>query len=299
MPKSTATAKDIRVAKVISVILAIALCVGYGGLHAARMAEASRIRVAKKRAALVVETHRFEEITAAKRLQLGGVEALRRESPWTVTAGKHDSPSGRNRGAVTASSAYVIRLELTAYRARLANTFGSLYQSLGLTPAEIDAFEASLTSYVETLLDLRAVAASDGLDEAGPEIAALTKQANEELRGEQIALLGGAGYQQLQQFERVLPLQNFVLGLARFSGFPPEPLTEDQVQKLTAVLANASEGYQSGAPANPASVDWDAALAQAQGILTEAQFQRLKTAVSLTQVDGFRARFFEGNQGLQ
>ena len=297
MPKRTATAKDGRALKVFSVILGMALAVGYGGLRAARVAEASRIQVAKKRAALEVEIHRLKEISAAKRHELVKFKALRTESPWSVTAGERHSPNGPNDWVVTAQTADMIRMRLTAYRAGLANTYGALYRSLGLMPAEIDAFEDLMTGSAETMYDLDVVTVADGLDGASPELAELKKQAVEELRAEQRALLGDAGYRQLQQFNRVEPIQRLVEVIANATNFPPEPLTDSQAQRLAVVVENASSSYQNGGMANGASVDWSSVLAQAAGLLSANQMHGLQLVIDGVKLSQFQAQFFQRERG--
>jgi hypothetical protein len=50
--------------------------------------------------------------------------------------------------------------------------------------------------------------------------------------------------------------------------------------QLTQVLANASSGYQAGKVATLNTVDWDAAIGQAQGVLSEPQMIALQTTVA-------------------
>ena len=253
--------------------------------------------MAKKRGALGLEMIRLKAARTGNDQRTKETKTSHGETPWSVTPGDGGSPNSQVQQRAALPRARAIALELVAYRAGLANTYGSLYRSLGLSTAKIEQFEDSMTEYAEARLDLRAVVAADGLAGRSPEIQEIKSEADENLRVEQIDLLGDAGYEQLQQFERVLPVRNFAIGVPRFSGYPPEPLTETQTQQLTAILAGASKSYQTGGLATPDTVDWNTVLVQAHGILTEAQFEGLKTGIGQADLDGMRARFFQGDLG--
>jgi hypothetical protein len=90
-------------------------------------------------------------------------------------------------------------------------------------------------------------------------------------------LLGEAGHQQLQQFERMLPVQDPVIRLAGATALAGVPLTAQQGQQMTAIVATASGSFQDGGRANYTDVDWTAVDIAARQVLSPEQFMIFTT----------------------
>ena len=296
MPTNAARAKDIRAIKVIGVVLALGSSVGYAGHHAVRSIQESRVAVAKRRAALDIRIRELEIKIAANKRNRSEHEATPNESPWRVAGTAAAVPNGPPRTKVVAPNPRVLALYLSGYRARLTNTYEALYQGLGLTTAQIAEFENLLTAHQEMLADIRAVALADGLTDSSQEVAALWQEEADSFRAAQITLLGDAGFQQLQQANRIGPIRGFADTIERNTGFPPEPLTGAQAQQLTAVLASSCSSYQSGGPVDLSTIDWDAVLPQAQGILSATQFEGLKESIYSVELAKLGRDFSQGVQ---
>jgi hypothetical protein len=152
-----------------------------------------------------------------------------------------------------------------------------------------------MTSSAEDAADLRAIVLSPGMKDSAPEISALQKWDDDQLRDAQVALLGEDGYQQLVQFNREQPVQAIVDDVARFVALTPTPLTYSQAGQLMRVLANADGQYQNGGPADAdvTKIDWSQALPQAKGILSPSQFAAVRIESQMARSVRLVDQFFQ------
>jgi hypothetical protein len=255
------------------VTLALAASLGWFELRTERRTDAALAEVATRRAALEAAIRRDEDRIAADQRARQAMPA----APGTVPPAPAPRPAGSAVvAALLAANPALFALGVRAYRANLGPHFAPLYRSLGLAPAQIAAFENLMIDHEEALLDLKATAAAQGLDDSDPAVLAVRQQEDDQLRAAQTALLGEAGYQQLLQLGRVQPVEDIVSGVATTVALTSTPLSRAQAAELTEFLANASSSYRRGDPADPATIDWDVALPQAQGILSAPQFGALK-----------------------
>ncbi len=200
------------------------------------------------------------------------------------------------RDIVVARNSKLQVLYLAAERAAIPTRYGPLIRALGLSAVQTDRFIAAEVAAAERTLDIRATAQAQGLDPADPAVATLQRQSAEQLGAAQADLLGADGYRQLQEYERTLPTRGFVDKLAGTLAFTDTPLSPEQAGQLVQLLAGASTGYQNGGVADPPrfedynglmasraaaqeAVDWQAVQQQARGMLTEAQFDLLNSAM--------------------
>lgn len=169
-------------------------------------------------------------------------------------------------------------LFLRNFRANLARRFGEFYWAAGLSPRQVSQFEDLAVARQAAAIDLAAVAVAHGLEDTDPAIAGTRAQQDADLQAAQSALLGDAGYQRLQQFEReddaVGWLNNFA---AIGAGGGDAYLTYAQAGQLLQVIANASHSFQRGGAVDRNSVNWDQVVAQATDILPPALLAALKT----------------------
>lgn len=160
-------------------------------------------------------------------------------------------------------------------RAQIARNYAAFYRMAKLTPAQIEEFENQtnvqwLSSIVMTP------------NSVNPDRPALP---DEQMR----AIFGEAGFAQFEQFRRMQPVQGLLNEISNLS--PDAPLTRDQSAQLFAILANASPAYQAGGRADPRTIDWNQAEAQARSVLTVAQLEALRAQSQfpslMTLVKGF------------
>jgi hypothetical protein len=194
---------------------------------------------------------------------------------------------------------------LAARKAQLDRLYGPLFKSLNLAPGQAEQLKSLLTQRMEQELDLvSAVPAavhmsnsggnqwftsSLGLDVGGgstrdPDVRAaldLMQQADASFQSSATDLLGADGYKQFDAYARALPMRSMADDLAGALATGANPLTPDQLDQLTQLLAQSSASYAKGRPANPGQIDWTQALQQAGSLLSPPQLSAFKAAVGV------------------
>jgi hypothetical protein len=136
--------------------------------------------------------------------------------------------------------------------------FGPFLRSANLSPQQTDQLEAAVTAY---WLDHLVLGPNGGFGTTARLPPAPQLQ----------AVLGDAGAQQLQDYARALPAQRVVSEIANSNGYAGTPLSADQSTQLTQLIASNSASYQEGKDTNLRNVNWGAAAAQAQALLSPPQ----------------------------
>jgi len=263
----------------------ISLVLAWAALQSARRAEATAAAMAESQSSLDASIKAARGRMAASRQKEAVLRAalkaaqVRQSTASTV----RKTPAGPNRAALIATNPKVRAAYVRSFRANLTMKFLPLYHKLALSPAQIEKFEDLMTESEQEKLDLQAAAQSQGLAVSDPAMAALQQQQNEQLCGGEVELLGNAGYQELQQFDRIQPLEDPITRMA-YAVAETAPITQSQVDQLLNVLANASGKFQAGGPADPISIDWPTALPQAGQILNVTQYANFKAAAQIAQV---------------
>ena len=260
--------------------------------------EAAIASLAPRRTSLDAAARRYLDRLAASERDRAALRAALR----TIEPGSGAAPPRVAEGralpdiaSLIGSNPELFRLGLRAYRAGLAGHFGRLYRDLGLSPAQIAAFEDLMTEHEEGVLDLGATAAEEGFRQNDPAVLALRQQQDDQLRAAQVALLGEEGYRRLQQIDRMQPVMDIVTGVATTVATTAAPLSRAQAAALTDFLANSSSSYRNGSKADPETIDWDTALPQAGGLLDPTQAAALKAEADKARLEGMRAQFDRQN----
>jgi hypothetical protein len=172
---------------------------------------------------------------------------------------------------------------------RYAALFKSLTQGAGattMTPEQIDAFKNLLVEKQNSVRDVMMTARSQGVTDRS-EIRQLVKDTQAEVDTQIQSTLGADGYDQYQQYEKTLPQRNVVNQLSQSLSYTSTPLNDSQAQQLIQVLADNASATSSDSPRRTVGFGGgpggfggnapitDAAIAQAQGVLTPAQLQAL------------------------
>jgi hypothetical protein len=259
-----------------TLFLFLALGLAWLGIHRARAAQEQLAALAQKQATLNDGIERAQSrITsdASNRARvLASLKKLR-----AAAASKAPAGGGLpNRLLVLiATNPKLLDLYLKSYRASLVQRYGPFYQQAGLSPDQIAKFEDALAKREEAKMDLIGTAVAQGLSNSDPSVMALNKEQIAQLRTDQTAALGDAGYEQLQEYNRQQVAVNQAKAAANFA-LDNAPYTNAQVGQLAQVLANASENYQEGGPVDQASIDWNSALTQATTFLSPPQLDALR-----------------------
>ncbi len=194
---------------------------------------------------------------------------------------------------------------LAAKRARIGRTYGPLLKELKLSFEQTSRFEAIVMQREEQALDIagtvpKAMRTSytgglwdtglESLTVGGPAsdpdtqaAAELQRQANQAFKAAATDLLGADGYAQLESYERAMPARNITDNLAGELATTDHPLSPDEADQLTQLLANASPSYARGGSANLGQVNWDKLLEKAPSVLSPPQVAGLSQVVALPQ----------------
>jgi hypothetical protein len=165
-------------------------------------------------------------------------------------------------------------------KAQSARNYAAFVQSAGISPEVADALAAKTSEYwIEKLAVM-----PGGVHPGDPNLP------DDEVK----AILGEQGFQQLQEFRRVQPLQGVVGDVSTLS--VGAPLTPTQSAQLLTIFANASSSYQSGGVARPPTVDWDQVMIQAQGVLSPVQLNALKAEAQGPKVMALIAQFYKDRE---
>jgi hypothetical protein len=256
-------------------------------------------RNATDRAAAEAQGRRLELAAKARRLQatISAEEKnladaqhvlaeLRVRSAKLAPAPKKDGPPSLNDRVREAGlhDPKFQNLELAAGRIGLTPLYGALFEQLGLTVERADRLRDLLAKRGERNSDVAAVAASQGLKGNDPALARLRQESDAEFAGEVRALLGEAGFQVFQGYERSIEARNFISEFAGWAPILTAPLAADQAEQLTAALAQTSLEYQTGGRVSLLNIDWPAAMAAAAKILSEEQLAVFKIGAARNRV---------------
>lgn len=178
-------------------------------------------------------------------------------------------------------------LYLSNVRSETEVRYAAFFRMARLSPDQARQFNDLLTSHAESLADVLAAARSQGLDENDSIVQPLKEQANAELAAGLLTLLGQDGYDQFQNYQKSLNWRSAVNDMAGLLHASGSPLTFDQANALTAIMAD-----RLGQPTSdqkllvlPSTADFDGALPRARAILQPAQvpvFQTLLERINLT-----------------
>jgi len=223
-----------------------------------------------------------KEITKLKERAAASIESQR---VVRTAAEKYDVPAGFSPPPAKPSARVIRGLSdmlrddpiiqakwLLAKHAEIRTTFNPFFQKQNLSPDQIRAFEENALKREEQVMDFQAAAQLQGLMPGDPAYGKALLQQQTEFEGNQRAVLGDTTFAQWQQYERTKYVQEMVSGFAGTSVLMGQPYTLQQAEDLVQALAKANPNYQRGRTADLASIDWAAADAQAQKILSPEQF---------------------------
>ena len=263
-------------------------------------------------AAAVLERDRLRLAAEVKSLERQ-IEEARRAPSGTVAGAERVGHGGAEGGQNTMPPTAFVRQippdntemqarALHTLHAGLALKYGALYRSLGLDGDGVAKFESLMAEHEGRKIDIRTTERTVPLDPAtavavdaitsdgrptkilvDASIAALRQEEEARFKAAQTALLGAAGYEQLQEFERTGESRGFVSELVGNLALGSAPLSAAQGWQLMQALQEGSFTVKLG----PENTNWDAILGRAQSFLTPAQFDEMKSlaAKAKLQVD--------------
>jgi RNA polymerase sigma factor (sigma-70 family) len=109
---------------------------------------------------------------------------------------------------------------------------------------------------------------------------------DDQLAAQMRGLLGNDGYQKYTDFDRSSAAQSLAQQLAGLLYATSTPLAASQASQVAQILAQSSADYQGGKGLwSPAQINWEAALGNAQAVLTAPQMAALRNLQEMTAFD--------------
>lgn len=244
----------------------------------------------------------LEAGNASSQATLARLSASRHSAPVLREFDQIARAQRREFVATLAANNQLPALVLRQAKAAYTLNYRRLFAALKLSPAQAEQFAAVLLAKQNEILDLMksAVAGGSTLEadlaaEPGmqPRLDDLDARTATAIR----ALVGDAGYAQFQEYEATEAARDLADTLAANLYYCEASLTSAQSVRLTALIAAHSPTHRAGGEVDSESIEWDAVLAEARGLLSPAQLAALKTLRTVEDYDrelaaqGSRVRF--------
>jgi hypothetical protein len=142
-------------------------------------------------------------------------------------------------------------------------------------------------------LELTAITQKQGVAANDPAIQKMRQESDAKLTAAQQEILGEAGYQQLQEFNRSAPAVSLISDMGSMVVDHSSPLTESAALRLRAVMANASPTYRAGGKVDPQGLDWPVVLTQSQTFLNPSQLAALRAEAQLPAVFALMKQYYQ------
>lgn len=257
-----------------AIVCVLAIRVASGGREPAAAMRAADAKLG----ALREEARRIGDLAAgaeARALELRGkLDELKKQ------AGADASSKGRQPGIIHVSQlvefdpAFRGAVE-KGMKARYMSACEPLYRSLQFSEKERDDFWAIYKNFAERRDDVMQATAKYRMDTTNPGIEALLGQEIADLRKAMTERFGEAREKTFFEFLRKMDSREFADGLAMRVAFT-DPLTPEQAERVTQIVAEATPGYVAGKFADNKNVDWTAVDRQLPGVLSAQQFAAWK-----------------------
>ncbi len=151
-----------------------------------------------------------------------------------------------------------------------------LFEKLHLAPEQQQSFTALLKANLQRHADLREFARTDGARPVDPDVNALDAQADAELATQIRTTFGDSIYAAFDHFNDTGPMREFTHHLTEALAVTSDPLNSVQAGQLVEILALHSRGADGRVSGDPRALDIEAAVVDAQRILTPSQIAALR-----------------------
>ncbi len=242
---------------------------------AAAAAEIERARFEQGRATVAAAT--LERQVAAMKKEIAGLQTKPVGTATPASGGSAAAaprPANLNLEVLFAEHPEWRALYEAMSRANYQLRYAGLIHALGLSEAQRDLFTAAMARHEEKGPELTIVAQKEGWAPNDPRTRALFEKEDERLAAEMAVLLGEAGSQRFQDYDRTARLRDLVGELAVSLASIEAPLSPEAAEKLTQALARNAGTWMG--KADRAKIQWEAALAEARAFLPPAQFAELE-----------------------
>lgn len=177
-------------------------------------------------------------------------------------------------------------LSLKSELAGLRFRYGPLYQKLGLSAQQIADFESALIEKQQLIHDARFSAMNQGMSLNDPSLAKVFESPLKAMKDKLTAILGEDGYTQYDAYKNTASARSTADNLASSLYYTDSPLTADQADKLTAIVA--ANTTKTSPDAKTAlvqeTIDWNKVAAQTAEILQTDQQATLSAMIERDRV---------------
>lgn len=240
------------------------------GLRAASASMEQRLRTASQALA------KLEQKTRGSPGESGAGVGANAAAPRSDPAAKQAAPARRlSARSIIANDPQKMAEYFQNYRASLDLTHGGMFKALGFSAEQAEKYKDWRVLGYQRRMDLDAVVEMQGLDRNSAAYKKLQVTQRQPMSAE--LNLGNIWdpnnpYMEYLRTQSVRDLASELAGTAIYSG---EPVTFDQVERTTQVLAaNSQRGQLENIGRNyvlPNTVNWDTASADLQGVLSPSQ----------------------------
>jgi RNA polymerase sigma factor (sigma-70 family) len=247
---------------------------------------ALRARLLDDRRQLVTEMKKAAELRSA----LGSMKTPKPATAASATEGQ-SKVTGDFLGEEIAENPQLRHVLAQSYRAQFKIWYGPLFHELGLKPEEIDRFGNLQLKMFSDIYDLQQAARlqNPGAAPDDPALASMEDKIASQRDSLLRDLLGESGFQEYTQYEATLPAQPLVNSLAANLYYSPTPLSAQEADQLTRIIAAQippSPRDSFGLPkVDAATLNWDNILSQAQGALLPGQVAALQSLRARAELD--------------
>lgn len=279
-----------------AVFLAIAAGVAWFAFDAHRQAEAKLAALSHQDATVAAGIHDAEARLAAEehdRAEIQAALTALQAKQAAAKAAKPAAPLPPDEAVALARDPKLLALFVRSFRATLYERYGLIYQSLKLPPEQIEKLTDVFARQQQERFEIRAAARAQGLPDTDPEIMAMQQQVVEKANAEKAAVLGEDGTKQFDQLYQAITFVPMLNDMSSFVALSSTPLTTQQSADLLQILGNASTHDKTSGQAQPATLDWTAALQQAQGILSPPQLAALKVEAELAAAMKLKTQYYQ------
>jgi hypothetical protein len=256
----------------------------YRASHASAGAAVCESEVTDLRTKIDREERRLQALEAgAIELQkkIGVAEAARASAnAVTATAQKSTSNRSLNPATIIANNPQYLAAYLKDFREGLDLEYAAMFHALGMSPTQIEEFKNLKVRTQQHDMDVIAVAETKGVDSRSPTpdaLAALKAMQREEaaIVKQSEAAIFGPLLERYRQYIQTDPVRVLVRRLASAEAYPEVPLTAEQVERTTQILADNSRRTPAGTVVR-LTVNWDNAVPQLQGIISAPQLAKIQ-----------------------
>jgi hypothetical protein len=265
---------------------AIAVIVAWRAAATADAAEAARAAMVAAHARTEMELVRLSEAAAAAerarseaQAELAARETMKHgasvKRPANSGTPPAPNPAAPHPSEAIARDPKLQVMQLAAERARFETTYGPLLKKLRLTADQITKLRGAHVRAEEQKGDIAAIARQQSLKPDDRVLVKLSREANSDLRAVQMDVLGSENFGALQEYLQTLPARAIVERFAGAMAIADKPMTADQAERLTEIVANASGPLANGRTDSSAT-DWSVVDERAASVLSPEQLALFK-----------------------